>query len=398
MKEMLGKEIQDRMFENFYRMKKLKASYNTMFYMSLMLLFIQLVLFIVGGLNVYMLAGAVMNFIVFAAGMKKYDSPNTLMVLTVLNFVLSAAYVVVHPVSDLLFRMGIVQHVYLAVESYMYFKLGEQKTELSYELGYPYFTELAAYEMEEKEYVPEYIPENAVSVGNADMETLREAEKTDDLYNHLNFSAEGADMDDLDTENLTFEFHSDAVKSDNNYFSSAYEKEPEIGYHGPEYDKELFAENKIRMKKYKRNQSIIFAADLVLGYICFTDALNAFFDMFKNPMEVLRFFPVFALIIASLLTVTSLDNKNNLKCGMYAFLCCGAVFSLLLLNPAYLLFFMALAGQMYVSAGLADELEYLKAQFGYPYFTEAANRKIYNKKEYTAEHKINFKNNGMDEL
>ena len=72
--------------------------------------------------------------------------------------------------------------------------------------------------------------------------------------------------------------------------------------------------------------------------------------------------------------------------------------AIIFMDMSYAFFFLALTGQMLISSKLADMQDYLKTQFGYPYFQENMIIKQYHTSEYVPEHKINFRNNGMDEL
>ena len=67
-------EIINKMSENKLKMKKIRASYSTMLFMSTAILIIQLIFMIVGGLNVYMLEGILFNAVVFYIGTQKFSS------------------------------------------------------------------------------------------------------------------------------------------------------------------------------------------------------------------------------------------------------------------------------------------------------------------------------------
>ena len=98
------KAIINRMAENFLKMKKLRSRYGTLFFMSIVILTVQCIFLIVGGFNVYMLEGIVMNFLVFYFGTKKFDSVTAQYVLMAVNIVAAAAFIIWNPVSDLLPR------------------------------------------------------------------------------------------------------------------------------------------------------------------------------------------------------------------------------------------------------------------------------------------------------
>ena len=57
MRKTFDQEIINKMSENKLKMKKIRASYSTMLFMSTAILTIQLIFMIVGGLNDYMLEG-----------------------------------------------------------------------------------------------------------------------------------------------------------------------------------------------------------------------------------------------------------------------------------------------------------------------------------------------------
>ena len=107
--------IINRMAENFLKMKKLRSRYGTLFFMSIVILTVQCIFFIVGGFNIYMAEGIVMNFLVFYFGTKKFDSVTAQYILMAVNIVAAAAFIIWNPVSEVLLRLGIVQHFYLAL-------------------------------------------------------------------------------------------------------------------------------------------------------------------------------------------------------------------------------------------------------------------------------------------
>lgn len=395
MREKLDDEIRKQMTDNYYKMKKIKASYTTMMFMSVAILIIQLIFFIVGGLNVYMLEGIFMNAVVFLAGTQKYSSIKLHYVLLALNFIAGMAFIIWHPVSEMLLRLGVMQHFYLMIEMYLFIRIGAQKEELSYELGYPYFTELAAYNMEEKEYVPQ----NDMNSGQSDMDVISEEEKQNPevMLSEMPAVSENTDMESLDTSFVHIEFKSDSIKAEN-YYKDQYAKKPEIVYEEPEYDSSLLHLNFHKMKNFKLSQKAVFVLDLFLAWVFGSNALSSLYEMFKNPVEVFGIFPFIGVIISSLITVTCLDSKETIKLAMIAFAGCGVMFSILTFNALYLGTFALFAVQMLLSFRLADEQAYLKSQFGYPYFKENMIRHQHNQKEYAPQHRINFADKKMDEI
>ncbi|MBR6837324.1 MAG: hypothetical protein IKM72_15175 [Oscillospiraceae bacterium] len=389
------KAIINRMAENFLKMKKLRSRYGTLFFMSIVILTVQCIFFIVGGFNVYMLEGIVMNFLVFYFGTKKFDSVTVQYVLMAVNIVAAAAFIIWNPVSDLLLRLGIVQHFYLALESYLFLRIGAQKKELSMELGYPYFNELAAYQQEKKEYEPEqrpaeFAPEDPVSP--------KEIAVPEEEMPYKRQDPAALSMDDLDVDAAIAGQSAQKYESCYNVsgrFSEQYMRKPKIVPEKTEYDRDLLYKNAARFKRFRLIQTGIWIIDIFMAYIAITDILSLLSGDF---MGFFKFFDLFGVIVATIVTVTCLDNKNNIKCALYAFLATGVFLTVVLLDVSYLAYFLILALQMLVTYKLSDEDKYLRAQFGYPYFKENMIHHQYADNSYHPEHAVNFRSSGMDEI
>ncbi|MBR3534936.1 MAG: hypothetical protein IKN85_03820 [Oscillospiraceae bacterium] len=389
------KAIINRMAENFLKMKKLRSRYGTLFFMSIVILTVQCIFFIVGGFNVYMLEGIVMNFLVFYFGTKKFDSVTAQYVLMAVNIVAAAAFIIWNPVSDLLLRLGIVQHFYLALESYLFLRIGAQKKELSMELGYPYFNELAAYQQEKKEYEPEqrpaeFAPEDPVSP--------KEIAVPEEEMPYKRQDPAALSMDDLDVDAAIAGQSAQKYESCYNVsgrFSEQYMRKPKIVPEKTEYDRDLLYKNAARFKRFRLIQTGIWIIDIFMAYIAITDILSLLSGDF---MGFFKFFDLFGVIVATIVTVTCLDNKNNIKCALYAFLATGVFLTVVLLDVSYLAYFLILALQMLVTYKLSDEDKYLRAQFGYPYFKENMIHHQYADNSYHPEHAVNFRSSGMDEI
>lgn len=394
MKQKLEKEVLDRMFENNLKMKKIKSAYTALLFMSAAMLFLQGVMFVLGALNVAMLEGIFMNIIVFLAGTGKFDKYKLLYVLMAVNILAGAAFIVFHPVSEMLFRLGVLQHFYLALETYIYIRIGGQKEALSWELGYPYFTELAEYEMKEKDYEPEHIPENAVSSGHADMEQIQKNEVTPDLP-AASYSEAVAGMDEISLNEIPANTYFGSLrKEEYNTFREQYDAAPEDRYKEIEFDRELLNANKKRKNRFDAFQRAVFIVDVFLLIMSITN----FGNVFENPFEIFKAFPVIAVIIASVITVTCLENRNLIKYAAWCALAAGLQIAVITLDISYIAVFAALALQMWVCSKLSEEQEYLKSQFGYPYFLENQLKRQYVRNEYIPEHRINFEGKGMDEI
>ena len=387
--------IRNEMAKNFIKMKKVRSRYGTLFFMSIVILTVQCIFLIVGGFNVYMLEGIVMNFLVFYFGTKKFDSPVAQYVLMAANLVALAAFIIWHPKSELLMRLGIVQHLYLALESYLFLRIGAQKTELSYELGYPYFNELAAYQQEKREYEPEqrpaeFAPEEPLTPKEIAVPTEQMPYKKQDV-------AASSSMDELDLNAAIAEHTGQKYEScynNSEHFADQYRKETKIVRETPEYDKELLYKNAARFKRFKLIQTLIWIFDLFMAYTAVSDILSIFSDF----MYFFSFFRLFGVIVATIVTVTCLNNRNNIRCALYAFLAMGVFLTIVLLDISYLATFVTLAIQMLVTFKLSDEDQYLRSQFGYPYFKENMVFQQYSDNSYHPEHTVNFKGSGMDEI
>lgn len=392
-------EIINKMSENKLKMKKIRASYSTMLFMSTAILIIQLIFMIVGGLNVYMLEGILFNAVVFYIGTQKFSSTVLQYVLMALNLIAAAAFLIWHPASDILLRMGIMQHLYLAVEMYLFIRLGAQKEELSYELGYPYFTEIAAYQHEDKDYVPE----NDMHSGSAEMNQISESENiSSDLSVEKREGVwQNSGMDTISSAGIPMEFTSDAIKNEHPLYSEMYSQKTQLVRpvrKEPEYDRELLRINRGKMKHFKFFQKMLFITDAVIALIVISNTIGAICNVMNEPLGIFVFLQLLGVIIASVITVTCLDNRTVIKSALYAFPASAFFFAIIFMDMSYAFFFLALTGQMMISSKLADMQDYLKTQFGYPYFQENMIIKQYHTSEYVPEHKINFRNNGMDEL
>ena len=392
-------EIINKMSENKLKMKKIRASYSTMLFMSTAILIIQLIFMIVGGLNVYMLEGILFNAVVFYIGTQKFSSTVLQYVLMALNLIAAAAFLIWHPASDILLRMGIMQHLYLAVEMYLFIRLGAQKEELSYELGYPYFTEIAAYQHEDKDYVPE----NDMHSGSAEMNQISESENiSSDLSVEKREGVwQNSGMDTISSAGIPMEFTSDAIKNEPPLYSEMYSQKTQPVRpvrKEPEYDRELLRINRGKMKNFKFFQKMLFITDAVIALIVISNTIGAICNVMNEPLGIFVFLQLLGVIIASVITVTCLDNRTVIKSALYAFPASAFFFAIIFMDMSYAFFFLALTGQMLISSKLADMQDYLKTQFGYPYFQENMIIKQYHTSEYVPEHKINFRNNGMDEL
>lgn len=399
MRKTFDQEIINKMSENKLKMKKIRASYSTMLFMSTAILIIQLIFMIVGGLNVYMLEGILFNAVVFYIGTQKFSSTVLQYVLMALNLIAAAAFLIWHPASDILLRMGIMQHLYLAVEMYLFIRLGAQKEELSYELGYPYFTEIAAYQHEDKDYVPE----NDMHSGSAEMNQISESENiSSDLSVEKREGVwQNSGMDTISSAGIPMEFTSDAIKNEHPLYSEMYSQKTQPVRpvrKEPEYDRELLRINRGKMKNFKFFQKMLFITDAVIALIVISNTIGAICNVMNEPLGIFVFLQLLGVIIASVITVTCLDNRTVIKSALYAFPASAFFFAIIFMDMSYAFFFLALTGQMLISSKLADMQDYLKTQFGYPYFQENMIIKQYHTSEYVPEHKINFRNNGMDEL
>ena len=387
--------IRNEMAENFIKMKKVRSRYGTLFFMSIVILTVQCIFLIVGGFNVFMLEGIVMNFLVFYFGTKKFDSPVAQYVLMAANIVALAAFIIWHPKSELLMRLGIVQHLYLALESYLFLRIGAQKKELSMELGYPYFNELAAYQQEKKEYEPEqrpaeFAPEDPVSP--------KEIAVPEEEMPYRRQDPAALSMDALDVDAAIAGQSAQKYESCYNVsgrFSEQYMRKPKIVPEKTEYDRDLLYKNAARFKRFRLIQTGIWIIDIFLAYIAITDIFSLLSGDF---MGFFKFFDLFGVIVATIVTVTCLDNKNNIKCALYAFLATGVFLTVVLLDVSYLAYFLILALQMLVTYKLSDEDKYLRSQFGYPYFKENMIHHQYADNSYHPEHAVNFRSSGMDEI
>ena len=137
------------------------------------------------------------------------------------------------------------------------------------------------------------------------------------------------------------------------------------------YDKELLWQNRMKYLGHKRSLSAIYTCDIVLGIFGSMIARGELADLTRNPSAAFSILLILSVIAASVLTVTCLENRRTLIIAGIAFAASGIVLSVLLSSFWYILFFLLCAAQMGISLILSKNLDYLKTQFGYPYFNES---------------------------
>lgn len=402
MKEQIDEELKITMVLNQKRMKKVRSGHGALLVMSIVLLFMEGIFFIVGGLNLYCLIGMVMNVIVFLSGTYAWDKKELHYVLIGLNIAASAIYIVWNPASGLLLRIGVVQHFYLAAQMYMFRRLGKEREDLSYEFGYPYFTELASYQMKEKEYIPEQIQKNNQCLENLEIQSIHVIHENENLFDCSTKDAVSMEsvpeMEDIGSADISEKFEnylSGNEKSCSIEYNREYKinKEPEM-----DIDIEVLAINKRRINRFKIVQHIIFYTDILFLWVNSSNALGEFMNIIRDPLVILKVFTVLGVITASIITVTCLENKHIIKYALISFIVVGLTLTLLSFDPYYLEWFSVFAVQMFLGLKQADEQEYLKAQYGYPYFQRNMIKKQYAKNEYVPEHTLNFESRKMDDI
>ncbi len=145
------------------------------------------------------------------------------------------------------------------------------------------------------------------------------------------------------------------------------------------YDKELLWQNRMKYLGHKRSLSAIYTCDIVLGIFASMIAKGELSNLTNNPSGAFSILLIIAIIAASVLTVTSLENRKTLVIAAVAFAAIGLVLSILLGSFWYITIFILCAAQMGISLILSKNLEYLKTQFGYPYFNESIVDSMMNK-------------------
>ena len=402
MKEQIDEELKITMVLNQKRMKKVRSGHGALLVMSIVLLFMEGIFFIVGGLNLYCLIGMVMNVIVFLSGTYAWDKKELHYVLIGLNIAASAIYIVWNPASGLLLRIGVVQHFYLAAQMYMFRRLGKEREDLSYEFGYPYFTELASYQMKEKEYIPEQIQKNNQCLENLEIQSIHVIHENENLFDCSTKDAVSMEsvpeMGNIGSADISEKFEnylSGNEKSCSIEYNREYKinQEPEM-----DIDIEVLAINKRRINRFKIVQHIIFYTDILFLWVNSSNALGEFMNIIRDPLVILKVFTVLGVITASIITVTCLENKHIIKYALISFIVVGLTLTLLSFDPYYLEWFSVFAVQMFLGLKQADEQEYLKAQYGYPYFQRNMIKKQYAKNEYVPEHTLNFESRKMDDI
>ena len=145
------------MNRNFLSMKKIKSTKSVFVVISVVLMAMQLCFTVIGGINVFMLSGLIINAVTLGFCIRKAPKTFGLYILAVFNVLLVFMYII-YVFSNKMYIdyfIAITGHLFLAVEAFVAARLKELDFELSSKPGYPYFTELAKLEAERKEYVPE---------------------------------------------------------------------------------------------------------------------------------------------------------------------------------------------------------------------------------------------------
>ena len=155
--------------------------------------------------------------------------------------------------------------------------------------------------------------------------------------------------------------------------TSTYKKPAQL------YDKELLWQNRMKYLGHKRSLSAIYTCDIVLGLFASMIAKGELSNLTANPSGAFSILLIIAIIAASVLTVTSLENRKTLVIAAVAFAAIGLVLSILLGSFWYITVFILCSAQMGISLILSKNLEYLKTQFGYPYFNESIADSMMNK-------------------
>lgn len=162
----------------------------------------------------------------------------------------------------------------------------------------------------------------------------------------------------------------------------------------PGYDKDLLWRNRVKYLGHKRAVGYLFTSDIVLGIVAALVVKGNLAGISNNPAGAFSLVLILGVIVSSVITVTCLENKKVIKIAMIIFAVCGVLLFLLFRSLLYLIFFYFYAAQMFISLILAKNLDYLKTQFGYPYFSEAiVENQIYrdNKSKQKSDEKYSDK-------
>ena len=403
MYEKTNDELKETMFQNHFRMKKVKAMHTALMFMCLVLAFVQLIFFIAGGLNVFCLVGFAMCIVVFLSGTYSYDKEKLHIALIAVNILLAGLFLIWHPVSELLLRIGIMQHIYLAGIMFFYMRAGKEKEELSYELGYPYFNELAFSSVKDDK---EYVPSEDIHKKNSYEKMQNIAADAKKIQEEPLYQFKPVVEDELppiDTSTLdTSVMKNDTCYASVDYYKERYktDAEPVRSSASQEilYDKELLHENFKRMKNYKTAQGGVFLVDAVIAIAAFSDMLSGIDVTRDNHFQFLHFLGGLGAIIASILTVTCTDKRELIKNSAYAFAVTAIFLTVAFFDVFYAFCFTVCALQMLVTLILCDNHDYLKTQFGYPYFKESVIHKQVYSNGYVPEHRMDYSHKKMDEI
>jgi len=395
----MNEEIREQMNINYFKMKNLKASYTTIMLTDITILFAMLIFTFLGGFVPFLIGADLMIIITFYCGHQLFEKRKLLWGIMILNIAAVLLYLILQPFSELFVRLVICTHLLMALEMYLFLRLGKQKEELSCELGYPYFTEMAFYRQEFRGYKQQ----NDISAGTENMDVII-SEQGDALKNAVYKRDDDPEMDYIDESEISVKNN---IISDykiqneeyNKYYHNLVDQANEAEKK-EEIDIGLLKLNNRRMKSFKREQGVLFLLDAVMMIVALTKAVDGLASAFMvDPLYIFMVFNVFAVASASLITVTCLDNDQISTSALYSYLATGLFFAFIM-DYSFPFSYPICALQMLYVKKLSDDDRYLKSQKGYPYFSEAMLRHQSNKSKYTSQYDVRLQSskNEMDKI
>ena len=382
----------------------------------------------------------------YIAGVFSFTKQKLHFLLVGVNLLAVVLYVKFHPVHELLYISGILQHIFCIFQLICFTKLGQKEESLMNEEGYPYFNNVISHLQKFKEYVPQ----NNLNVKNDNMSLIDTDNLSIDLdTTEMNSFSDGNfksmnDVDNLEETNYIpkrstdikkrymdeisdLNLNTDQIKSvqtkktemiEISYDTFESEKRNENdetekkdysekyntkvkSYEFPKHicDPELLKENNNKMKSLKIKKKILFIGDILMiittVYLIIASIVNV---IMVSPLYILVSLNIVAAISASLISETCLDNIHFIRKMMAVYFSAGVFFSIVGFEYTFPIAFFLCAIQMFILEFLSKEDNYLKQQEGYPYFNEAALGHQRSTGEYSPEREIDFLPKKMDSI
>ncbi len=440
--------IKNTMEQNANTMNNIRTGRNIIFVVDMLLCLFNVIFYVVGGFMFFFLFNLFAIAASFFIGSATFRNRKLQICLSVINLAAAILYLLIKPVSGLMYISCTAQHVFCIIQLLCFMNMGKIQEGLMGEEGYPYFTEQAAISSEYKDYVPDnhrrpvagemetlntldHIVEmnNDKKTDNTDIvfNSMKGINTINDRYNHQPVRSdrtteysmgEISNSGNMDVKKIS-EQKSDYQMPgiDYNSIACSEKEESEEKINKKEYserfnvfrkpvnnpenlcDPDVMRSNKSKMNSLQRKKKIIFTADILMIFgTIFMFAFNISKIIFVSPFYLLVLVNLVVVASASIVSQTSLDDINLCRKVMIVYFMIGLILSVLCFKYTVPIACFLCAIQMIILENLASQNNYLKSQEGYPYFNEAALRHLRYTEEYTPTRDIDFSPKKMDEI